>query len=264
MRARVTISAAAAAFLLAGPLAAEPVADTGKSNPSIEVAAATSGTGAETGTPAKAEAEPKAAAVAPAAPEAKPKPAAPSLRVSISLTSQTMSVIEHGQTTHVWKISSGRSGYHTPTGNYRPQWMTRMHYSKKYDNAPMPHSVFFHGGYAIHATYATGALGSPASHGCIRLSPANAKTFYGLVGKHGKARTRIAVTGSTPARVYAKRKTTHRKSYAASGTNSWNNGYWQPSNPKPVTAYKAHRKKAAQPSYSYSYYKPKYKWPGDN
>lgn len=265
MRARVRICAASAAILLAGPLAAEPVTDTAKSNTSFKVAAATQEGSSESGTPAKAAAATKVAAVESVAPQAKPQPAAPSLRVAISLSSQTMSVIEHGQTTHVWKISSGRSGYHTPTGNYRPQWMTRMHYSKKYDNAPMPHSVFFHGGFAIHATYATGALGNPASHGCIRLSPGNAKTFYGLVSKHGKASTRIAITGSTPQRAYAKRTKTQRKTYAAASANSWNGGFWQPSNPMPAASkkYKPSRKTASKPSYSYSYYKPNYIWPGD-
>jgi lipoprotein-anchoring transpeptidase ErfK/SrfK len=66
-----------------------------------------------------------------------------------------------------------------------------MHYSRKYDNAPMPHSVFFHYGYAIHATDAVKALGRPASHGCVRLSPANASKLFALVKQHGSGRTRI-------------------------------------------------------------------------
>ena len=258
MRARVTISAATAAVLLAGPLAAKPVAETKNSNPPTKVAAADVGGSVAAEKPASKPAAKKVAAVAPAAKAVKPKPAAPSLRASISLTSQTMTVKVHGKTKYVWKISSGRRGYHTPTGNYRPQWMTRMHYSKKYDNAPMPHSVFYYRGYAIHATYATGALGRPASHGCIRLSPSNAKKFYNLVAKHGKARTRISITGSTPKRSYAKRKKTRRKTYAAAGGN-----YWKPNKPKPVRKYKPRKKKVAKPSYSYSYYKPKYTWPGD-
>jgi hypothetical protein len=71
-----------------------------------------------------------------------------------------------------------------------------MWFSKKYDNAPMPHSVFFSGGVALHATQATGMLGHPASHGCIRQSPANAATLYKLVAKHGNASTRITVHGT--------------------------------------------------------------------
>ncbi|MBU2582938.1 MAG: L,D-transpeptidase [Alphaproteobacteria bacterium] len=261
------ISAAAAAILLAGPLAAEQVAETGKTGKTgepVKAVASELGKGAAVKAPAADLPEKKVADVVPPAQAAKPKPAAPSLRVSINLTSQTMTVMEGGQTEHVWKISSGRSGYYTPTGNYRPQWMTRMHYSKKYDNAPMPHSVFFHGGYAIHATYATGALGRPASHGCIRLSPANAKAFYRLVSQHGKASTRISITGSTPKAYYAKRKTTKRKTYAASGSNYWSGGNWQAGNQQPAAKkYSKRKKPAAKPSYNYSYYKPKYTWPGD-
>lgn len=214
---------------------------------------------------AEKKAEAKVAAVTIAKP--KPRPVAPSLRASINLSSQTMTVKVHGKTKHVWKISSGRRGYYTPNGTWRPQWMTRMHYSRKYDNAPMPHSVFFYKGYAIHATYATGALGRPASHGCIRLSPSNAKKFYNLVGKHGKARTRISVTGSTPKRTYAKRKKKQRKTYSAS---SYYTGYsaYKPAKkvrrkPKKAKYYKPRKKKAYKPSYSYYAPKKQLTWPGD-
>lgn len=256
MRARVRKSAVVLALLLAGPLTVEAGAEAGKSVDSAKPAAAAATDSVAVAKPVAAPEKKNVAAVAPAA--AKPKRIAPSLRVSISLTSQTMTVQEHGKTKHVWRISSGRKGYYTPTGSYRPQWMTRMHYSKKYDNAPMPHSVFFHKGYAIHATYATGALGRPASHGCIRLAPSNAKKFYQLVGRHGKAHTRISITGSTPKRVYAKRKKTQRKTYAVSGGS-----YWKPQNPAPARKYKPRKQPTAEPSYSYSYYKPKYTWPGD-
>lgn len=267
MRACVTMSTAAAAILLAGPLSAEPAVEKSKAAEPVKVAAAGAQRAATVEPTSPKLPQKKVSAAGQAATAAKPKPAAPSLRVSINLSSQTMTVSEGGQTRHVWNISSGRKGYYTPTGTYRPQWMTRMHYSKKYDNAPMPHSVFFHGGYAIHATYATGALGRPASHGCIRLSPSNAKKFYSLVSRHGKARTRISITGSTPKSYYVKRKTTKRKTYAASGSNYWNGGFWQPGYQKPAPKkykkYKPRRQPAAKPSYSYSYYKPKYTWPGD-
>ena len=139
----------------------------------------------------------------PAAPaveaEAKPaKPAAPvvTLHADIDLTTQTLTVTSGGKMLHKWPISSGRTGYETPRGTFRPQWAAKMHYSKKYDDAPMPHSVFFNGGVATHATSATGMLGRPASHGCVRLAPSAAATFYGLVHKHGYASTRIVVRGT--------------------------------------------------------------------
>jgi lipoprotein-anchoring transpeptidase ErfK/SrfK len=82
-----------------------------------------------------------------------------------------------------WPVSTARKGFYTPTGTFHPYSLQLMHYSRKYDNAPMPHSIFFSGGYAIHATPHVGALGRPASHGCVRLSPSNAATLYSIV-KH--------------------------------------------------------------------------------
>lgn len=123
-------------------------------------------------------------------------PPAPTLTVDIDLSSQRMTVSENGSQKYTWAISSARAGYRTPTGTFKPTWMSKMWYSRQYDMAPMPHSVFFSGGVAIHATQQVGMLGNPASHGCIRLAPRNAATFYALVNKHGKELTRIAVRGT--------------------------------------------------------------------
>jgi L,D-transpeptidase catalytic domain len=125
-----------------------------------------------------------------------PKPIVVTLTADVNLTSQQMTVSSGGKVLHVWPISSGRQGYETPRGNFRPQWAAKMHFSKQYDDAPMPHSVFFNGGIATHATQATGMLGRPASHGCVRLSAAAAATFYSLVHKHGYQATRIVVRGT--------------------------------------------------------------------
>ncbi len=125
-----------------------------------------------------------------------PAPIVPTLTVAIDLHTQTMTITEDGSPMYSWPISSGTSEFPTPRGTFRPQWTAKMWYSRKYDNAPMPHAVFIHGGVAIHATYHTGALGRPASHGCIRLSPGNAKTFYNLVQRHGMKHTRVAVYGT--------------------------------------------------------------------
>ncbi len=133
------------------------------------------------------------------------------LKISVDLTNQRMHVKENGETVHSWPISSGRQGYRTVTGTFKPKWMTRMHYSKKYDNAPMPNSIFFHGGYAIHGTYATGRLGRPASHGCVRLAPGNAKRLYDLVSKHGRKSTTISVYGTARDRSYVASKPTKSK-----------------------------------------------------
>lgn len=119
------------------------------------------------------------------------------LKAIIDLSKQRMTVMSGDEVLHVWPISSGRGGYQTPNGTYYPQWRARMWRSKQYYNAPMPYSVFFHRGYAVHGTYATGLLGRPASHGCIRLSNKNAATFFKLVGEHGMESTQIVVQGKT-------------------------------------------------------------------
>lgn len=137
----------------------------------------------------------------PAAPTAKPAVAAPAkpqttLAIDIDLSRQRMTLTESGQLVGSWAISSGREGYRSPTGTFRPLWSSKMWFSKKYDNAPMPNAVFFSGGVAMHATQATGMLGQPASHGCIRQSPTNAATTYRLVAKHGNSHTKITVHGT--------------------------------------------------------------------
>ncbi|MBN9063432.1 MAG: hypothetical protein BGP06_21510 [Rhizobiales bacterium 65-9] len=132
---------------------------------------------------------------------------AASARVSIrvDLASQTMRVETPGGGAYQWPVSSGKKGFRTPTGQYGAQRLARMHYSSKYDDAPMPHSIFFRGGYAIHATSSVAMLGRPASHGCIRLSPANAALLFSLVKQHG---ARIAISGNAPGdgRAYASRR----------------------------------------------------------
>jgi lipoprotein-anchoring transpeptidase ErfK/SrfK len=137
------------------------------------------------------------ASVAAAAPvvAAKPAPPAITLTAAINLTTQRMVVSYGGKVQHTYPISSGARGFETPAGSFKPQWTAKLWHSRTYDNAPMPHAVFFNGGIAVHATSSIGRLGSPASHGCIRLSPSNAAQFYALVGRHGNAHTRIAVTG---------------------------------------------------------------------
>ncbi|MCF6101035.1 L,D-transpeptidase [Mesorhizobium muleiense] len=111
----------------------------------------------------------------------------------ISLSQQTMEVLVDGRPTFAWKVSTGGKGHVTPIGSFKPTRMHQMWYSRKYDNAPMPHSVFFKGGYAVHATNFVKRLGQPASHGCVRLHPDNAADFYQLVDIFGPANTRILI-----------------------------------------------------------------------
>ncbi|OQM77508.1 L,D-transpeptidase [Manganibacter manganicus] len=111
----------------------------------------------------------------------------------IDVSSQTMTVKKHGRVLYTWRVSTARKGYITPRGTYRPQRMHRMWYSRKYHMSPMPYSIFFRGGYAIHGTNAVRRLGRPASHGCVRLKTPNAARFYAMVKDVGPANTRIVV-----------------------------------------------------------------------
>lgn len=116
------------------------------------------------------------------------------VQVEINRASQKMNVFVGGKLKHTWKVSTGRKGFKTPKGAWRPTWMTKMWHSKQWHNAPMPHSVFFKEGYAIHATNDTRYLGRPASHGCVRLAPKNAARLFGLIKTHGEKKTKIIVS----------------------------------------------------------------------
>lgn len=122
--------------------------------------------------------------------------ASAAVSVVVDKSTQRMTVSVDGTPRYSWPVSTGKAGYGTPNGTYSPTRLERSWFSRKYYNSPMPHSIFFHGGYAIHGSYAIRQLGGPASHGCIRLHPSNAATLYGLVKSHGAGSTRITVTGS--------------------------------------------------------------------
>jgi lipoprotein-anchoring transpeptidase ErfK/SrfK len=116
------------------------------------------------------------------------------VQVHVDIGSQSMSVRVNGFPYAYWKVSTGRAGYSTPRGSFGVQRMAKVYYSRKYDNSPMPNSVFFHGGYAIHGTGYIRNLGRPASHGCVRLHPQNAARLFALVQKYGPRRTRITLS----------------------------------------------------------------------
>lgn len=119
---------------------------------------------------------------------------AASVVAKVDISSQRMRVYVNGNLRHVWKVSTGRGRYRTPRGSYRTKWLSRHHRSSKYNNAPMPFAIFFRGGYAVHATYHTRALGRPASHGCVRLAPRNASKLFSLVRRNGLKNSRVVIT----------------------------------------------------------------------
>ncbi len=120
------------------------------------------------------------------------------LEATVSLSRQQIKIVgqtsDARQITYTWPVSTGRKGFETPTGSYRPIWADEDHKSSIYEDAPMPHAVFFVGGYAIHGTTEVKNLGKPASHGCVRLDPANAAIFYNAVNAIGLVNTRITVS----------------------------------------------------------------------
>jgi lipoprotein-anchoring transpeptidase ErfK/SrfK len=115
--------------------------------------------------------------------------------IQIDKSTQRMTVYVDGEKRHVFKVSTGKAGHTTPSGTFRVLLMKEMHYSRKYDNAPMPNSLFFTGvGHAIHATTAVRNLGRPASHGCVRLAPGDARALYNLVERSGKGSVTIKIS----------------------------------------------------------------------
>lgn len=116
------------------------------------------------------------------------------VEIWVDISNQSMAVDVDGWPYARWKVSTAREGYYTPRGSWRPFLLKKIHYLRKYDNSPMPNSIFFHGGYAIHATGYVKSLGRPASHGCVRLDPQNALRLHGLVQKYGLRATRISIS----------------------------------------------------------------------
>ena len=135
--------------------------------------------------------------------EAKPKSAASNkgsgILIAIDKTTQKMSVFIDGTKKYDWRVSTGRPGYSTPSGTYTATSMNEVWYSKEWDDAPMPHSIFFtKDGHAVHGSYEVKKLGKPVSHGCVRIAPKNAATLYSLVAKNGIKNTQVVLTGFTP------------------------------------------------------------------
>jgi lipoprotein-anchoring transpeptidase ErfK/SrfK len=113
--------------------------------------------------------------------------------VQIDRAAQRMAVIVDGAPRYNWRVSTARRGYITPPGTYHPEMLARRWFSRKYYNSPMPHSIFFYGGFAIHGSYEISHLGRPASHGCVRLDPSNAAILFGLVQREGMDATSIVI-----------------------------------------------------------------------
>ena len=117
--------------------------------------------------------------------------------ITVDKDAQMLTVAVDGIERYRWPVSTGNPSHETPNGTFRTFRMEEDHYSKEFDDAPMPHSIFFTKvGHAIHGTESEGKLGVPVSHGCVRLSRANASTLYALVQEQGVLNTTVTLTGS--------------------------------------------------------------------
>jgi hypothetical protein len=149
--------------------------------------------------------------------------------ITIDKSNQRMSVAVDGATRWTWPVSTGRDGHDTPSGSFQPFRMEPTHFSKEWDDAPMPHSIFFTKvGHAIHGTNDAGHLGTAVSHGCVRLSTANASQLYQLVKTEGMPNTKVVITGQIP---YGEPEAYNQswRGQSASGENSFfgQNSYGQ-------------------------------------
>src|SRR5688572_22978898 len=123
------------------------------------------------------------------------KPGRADVVAQVSISQQSMTVIVDGVARHSWPVSTARKGYVTPKGKFKVQSMHKMTYSRLFNNAPMPFSIFYDGHYAIHGTTDVKRLGQPASAGCVRLHPDNAKILFEMVKERGPASLQVVVDG---------------------------------------------------------------------
>ncbi len=156
------------------------------------------------------------------------KSAAPSILINIDKSTQQMTVFVDGVQKYDWPVSTGKRGYSTPSGTFTALSMNEIWYSKEWDNAPMPHAIFFmKDGHAIHGSYEVKHLGKPASHGCVRIAPQNATLLYELVKANGLANTQVVLSGEAPGgegKVASSAKS--RARYGQAAPRSFKPGYY--------------------------------------
>lgn len=111
----------------------------------------------------------------------------------VSVTSQLMKVYHEGRLLYTWPVSTAKAGKITPSGTYEPEFLSKNHRSSRYNNAPMPFAIFYDGNYAIHGTDQIKRLGKPASNGCVRLHPDNAKILFNMVRAEGMENMRVVI-----------------------------------------------------------------------
>ena len=100
------------------------------------------------------------------------------VEVVVSIPQQLAYVFRGGTLIGVSTVSTGKAGNDTPTGSFEILQKRREHYSNLYNNAPMPFMQrLTWDGIALHA----GEIpGYPASHGCVRLPTAFARSLFAV------------------------------------------------------------------------------------
>ena len=160
-------------------------------------------------------------------------PVASTILINIDKATQQMTVFFDGVEKYRWAVSTGKRGYSTPSGSYTATSMNEIWYSKQWDNAPMPHAIFFmKDGHAIHGSYEVKHLGKAASHGCVRIAPQNAAILYDAVKRNGMENTQVVVSGETlggEGTVASSARSRARYGQGAPRKNYYADSYVQPS-----------------------------------
>jgi len=183
--------------------------------------------------------------------------------INIDKSAQHMSVAVDGEPRYEWPVSTGRPGYDTPNGTFKVNRMDADHFSQEWDNAPMPHTMFFDlHGHAIHGFFDVKHLGLAVSHGCVRLAPANAAVLFDLVKAEGMANTSVTVSGRTPGGgdVPMARRAMPGAEAVAAEPLPVTPGYYGPQ-PQPYYDRPAYGQRYVQPGYGQSYYQQPYPQP---
>jgi len=181
--------------------------------------------------------------------------------VTIDKSTQQMSIAVDGAQRYTWPVSTGRPGYDTPSGSFKPNRMDADHFSQEWDNAPMPHAIFFDmSGHAIHGFFDVKHLGLAVSHGCVRLSPEHAATLFDLVKAEGMGETKVVIAGRTPGGdnglVARERLPVNETVSSASSQTGYGQQYYgQPAYGQPAYGQPAYGQPAyGQPAYAQRYY----------
>lgn len=184
------------------------------------------------------------------------------IQINVDKTAQTLTVTRDGKVLHTWPVSTGRTGRFTPAGDFRAFRMEKDHYSREFDDAPMPYSIFFtQRGHAIHGSFETRKLGRPASGGCVRLAPENAKVLFELVQAEGVLKTKVSVSGDERVAIArANQELTQGGGRQAERAGTGLPPQYIPEDPRPRQRVAAPAPQYQQPQQQQQYYYDGYQW----